>query len=516
MKFPLLLCFAFLQLISFAQNPVGIFENHQDIGHPKLAGTARYDAAAQEYTITGAGANIWFNHDEFQFVYKKLSGNFIVTADFAFSGDTANAVGHRKIGWMIRESTDDGAASMNACKHIDGLTVLQWRPYHGMFMRDPEEELFYPKQGGQTIQLERTGRLVTMRIAHPGEPLQTVGTAEIELKDSVLVGLYICSHDSDHTASAKVWNVRIDKPIIHPYTSNPHVTTPPLTEELGSRLEVMSIADGMRKVIHEGTGRFEAPNWMPDGKNLLFNEKGSLYTIPVNGGTPQKLNTGDAAAINNDHGISFDGKMLAISNSRPGLYGGGSTVYILPLTGGTPKLLTPGTPSYWHGWNPNNKEVAFVAQRDSSKIYNIYKQSISGGAEVALTHNTKGHVDGPEYSPDGKYIYYNANPTGTMQVWRMKPDGSGQEQMTFDEYHNWFPHISPDGKWIAFISFPIEIDPKSHPSYERVMLRLMPAAGGAPKVIAYLYGGQGTLNVNSWSPDSKSIAFVSNSAKAEK
>ncbi len=514
MKGSFLLCLLFLQIVSFAQKTVGIFDSHEDIGHPKLAGSARYDDATQEYTITGAGSNIWFNRDEFQFVYKKISGNFIVTADFAFTGDTGNAIGHRKIGWMIRESTDEGAASMNACKHIDGLTVLQWRPYRGMFMRDPEEELFYPKQGGQTVQLERKGKEVTMRIAHPGEPLQTVGTAEIDLKDSVLVGIYICSHDSDHVASAKVWNVRIDKPIYHPYTSNPHVITPPLRDELGSRMEIMNVFDGKRKVIHEGTGRFEAPNWMPDGQHLLFNEKGSLYTIPVNGGTPEKLNTGDAATINNDHVISFDGKMLAISNSRPGLYGGGSSVYILPLTGGTPKLLTQQTPSYLHGWNPNNKEVAFVAQRDSSKIYNLYKQSISGGAEVEITHNTKGHVDGPEYSPDGKYIYYNANPTGTMQVWRMKPDGSGKEQMTFDQYHNWFPHLSPDGKWIAFISFPIDIDPNSHPSYERVMLRLMPASGGAPKVIAYLYGGQGTINVNSWSPDSKSIAFVSNSEKA--
>jgi TolB protein len=513
MKLFLSLFLTFYSFFTFAQNAIGVFENHSDIGHPKLAGSAQYNDATQEYTITGAGSNIWFNRDEFQFVYKKISGNFIVTADFAFTGDTNNAVGHRKVGWMIRESTDEGAASMNAVKHIDGLTVLQWRPYRGMYMRDPEEEIFYPKQGGQTMQLERNGNKITMRVAHPGESLQTVGTAEIELKDSVLIGLYICSHDSDHTATAKVWNVRIDKPVFHPYTSNPHAVIPPLTDVLGSRLEIMNVFDGNRKVIHEGSGRFEAPNWLPDGKQLLFNEGGSLYTISVGGGTPQKLNTGDAAAINNDHGISFDGKMLALSNSRPGLYGGGSSVYILPLTGGTPKLLTEETPSYWHGWNPNNKEVAFVAQRNQSKIYNIYKQSINGGAEVALTHNTKGHVDGPEYSPDGKYIYYNANPTGTMQLWRMKPDGSDKEQLTFDEYHNWFPHISPDGKWIAFISFPIDIDPNAHPSYERVMLRLMPASGGAPKVIAYLYGGQGTLNVNSWSPDSKSIAFVSNSSK---
>jgi len=516
MKVYLFTLFSFFAIISFAQNPVGVFDNHIDIGHPKLAGSASYDEATQEYDIKGAGSNIWFNRDEFQFIYKKIAGDFIVTADFAFTGDTANAIGHRKIGWMVRESTDEGAASMNACKHIDGLTVLQWRPYTGMFMRDPEEEIFYPKQGGQTIRLERKGKMVTMSIAHPGEPLQIVGSAEMPtMKDSMLVGIYICSHDSDKVAEAKVWNVRIDKPIEHPYTSNPHAIIPQLKDVLGSRMEIMNVFDGKRKVIYEAPGRFEAPNYMPDGQHLLFNMNGLLYTLSVNGGEPEKLNTGTANKINNDHQISFDKKMIAISNSRPGLYGGGSSVYIMPIGGGEPKLLTEQTPSYLHGWNPNNKEVAFVAQRDSSKIYNIYKQSIDGGKEIALTHNTKGHVDGPEYSPDGKYIYYNTNPTGTMQIWRMKPDGSDKEQLTFDEYHNWFPHISPDGKWIAFISFPMDIDPNAHPSYEPVMLRLMPANGGAPKVIAYLYGGQGTINVNSWSPDSKSISFVSNSQKSQ-
>jgi len=181
------------------------------------------------------------------------------------------------------------------------------------------------------------------------------------------------------------------------------------------------------------------------------------------------------------------------------------------VQGGTPTQVTELTPSYWHGWSPNNKEVVFTAQRNG-KTYDIYKIGIQGGKEVKLTSTPEGgHADGPEYSPDGKYIYFNANYTGTMQLWRMKPDGSAQEQITFDEYNNWFPHISPDGKWIAFLSFPPDIDPNDHPAYKRVMLRLMPASGGAPKVIAYIYGGQGTINVPSWSPDSKYIAFVSNS-----
>jgi Tol biopolymer transport system component len=355
-----------------------------------------------------------------------------------------------------------------------------------------------------------------MRVAHKGEPLQLVGSHEMTtMRDSVLVGIFISAHDSDKVEAAKVWNVRIDKPVPNEYSPNPQIqkTLTPLKGNLGCRLETMNVFDGKRMIIMESKDRFEAPNWMPDGKRLLFNQGGSIYTIPVNGGTTEKLNTGSVDRINNDHGISFDGKTLAISSHRQGLPGGGSTVYILPLTGGTPNLLTENTPSYWHGWAPNNKEVSIVAQRNDGKIYNIYKVAINGGKETALTTNTSGHVDGPEYAPDGKYIYYNANASGTMQIWRMKADGSDKEQLTFDEYHNWFPHISPDGKWMVYISFDTDINPDSHPSYKRVMLKLMPVAGGAPRVIAYLYGGQGTINVNSWSPDSKHIAFVSNSEK---
>ena len=241
-----------------------------------------------------------------------------------------------------------------------------------------------------------------------------------------------------------------------------------------------------------------------------------MFTIPVEGGPLNKLNTGTINRNNNDHVISFNGKMLGISSHRDGLPGWGSTVYVLPLKGGEPKLITEQTPSYLHGWSPDGKDLTIVAQRDSGSIYNIYKVSVANGKETNLTNNTRGHVDGPEYSPDGKFIYYNCNLSGTMQIWRMKPDGTAKEQLTFDEHNNWFPHISPDGKQMVFISFPNDIDPSSHPSYKEVTLRIMRLdSPSAPRVLAYLFGGQGTMNVPSWSPDSKRLAFVSNSEKTK-
>jgi TolB protein len=506
MKQLTLVLFLLTSIISYAQTPVGIFQNAADIGNPKTAGSSRYDEKTQEYFVKGAGYNVWFNRDEFQFLYNKIKGDFILTANFEFVGEGKNP--HRKVGWMVRSSAEPESAHVSGVVHGDGLITLQWRELRGAFMRDPEDEIFFKKKKAQVIQLERSGNTITMRIANPGEPLQVVGSHEFEgLPAEALAGIFVCSHEADVLEEARVWNVRIDQPVADGYN-------PGKDGWLGCRMELLDVTTGVRKVIHEIPGRFEAPNWMPDGKNLLFNQDGSIFKIPVEGGTPEKLNTGLADRNNNDHGISFDGKLLAISSHRQGLAGGGSTVYVLPIGGGTPKQITEATPSYWHGWAPNNKEVLYVGQRGESKIYHIYRAPINGGPEVALTNHTFGHVDGPEYSPDGKYIYYNGNQSGTMQVWRMKPDGSAKEQMTFDQNHNWFPHISPDGKWMAFISFPPDIEPNAHPSYKRVTLNLMPlTTGGAPKVIAYLYGGQGTINVPSWSPDSKKIAFVSNSGR---
>lgn len=505
MKITFTLIFALFVNVALAQNgSTGIFNNSTDIGNPKYPGSDVFNKTDQSYTISGSGYNIWFGRDEFHYSYNTLKGDFILTANFEFTGKGTEP--HRKTGWMVRASANDNSPQVSAVFHGNGLTALQWRKSAGEEMTESGNEIVASGSGYQILQLERSGKVFFMRAARYGEPFETIGTFEANgLPDEVLAGLFVCSHNSDVTEEVKVWNVRIDKPVSDDYN-------PGSQGWLGCRLEKMNVFDGKRIIIYEKPSRFEAPNWMPDGKKLLFNMDGLLWKIPVTGGEPEKLNTGTADKNNNDHGISWDGKLLAISSSPQG--GSGSSVYYLPVKGGEPKKISDKSPSYWHGWALNNKEVIYVGLREGQEGYNLYRNSINGGEEVQLTFVKKDErADGCEYSPDGKYIYYNGSHTGNMQIWRIKPDGTGSEQITFDENNNWFPHISPDGKWLVFIAFPPDIELNAHPSYKRVTLRLMPASGGPSKVIAYLYGGQGTINVPSWSPDSKQIAFVSNSGK---
>jgi TolB protein len=249
-------------------------------------------------------------------------------------------------------------------------------------------------------------------------------------------------------------------------------------------------------------GRFEAPNWTRDGKAYLFNRNGRIERLPVDGNTSTVIDTGFANRCNNDHGISPGATELAISDNSQGDHE--SQVYIVPIGGGTPRKITEKSPSYWHGWSPDGKTLAFVGQRDGE--FDIYSIPAAGGSETRLT-TAKGLDDGPEYSPDGNYIYFNSERTGHMQIWRMKPDGSEQEQVFSDDLNNWFPHISPDGQWMAFLTY--EADVKGHPENKNVMLRLMSLSDKKITVLAKLFGGQGTINVPSWSPDSKRLAFVS-------
>jgi Tol biopolymer transport system component len=273
--------------------------------------------------------------------------------------------------------------------------------------------------------------------------------------------------------------------------------------EVASTLQTISISTLARDTVYDTQDHIEAPNWSPDGKMLIFNSKGLLYKIPVAGGDPELIPTDFAKRINNDHGISPDGKRLVISDQTET---GKSLIYTLPIIGGVPEKITSLGPSYWHGWSPDGKTLAYCAERNGN--YDIYTILVEGGEEIRLT-TSEGLDDGPDYSPDGKYIYFNSMRTGTMQIWRMKPDGNDQEQLTTDALNDWFAHPSPNGKWIVYVSFGTDVPADKHPANKNVQLRLMNLKTRKIKVISTLFGGQGTINVPSWSPDSKKVAFVS-------
>ena len=272
-----------------------------------------------------------------------------------------------------------------------------------------------------------------------------------------------------------------------------------------SHITVITPDGKAKEVIYSTSRHFEAPNWSRDGRYLLLNSEGKLWRLALTGGEPDPVDTGAIQRINNDHGISPDGKWFAISAGQ---------IYVLPSAGGEPRQLTEKTPSYFHGWSPDGKTLAYCAKRDDN--FDIYSISLDGGAEKRLT-TSAGYDDGPDYSTDGKWIYFNSDRSGSWDIWRMPADGAGEndaraERVTNDDWEDWFPHPSPDGKWLVFVSFPKGT--KGHPANQEVVLRIMPMPGQmlkppAIREVVRLHGGQGTLNVSSWSPDSKRFAYVS-------
>ena len=489
-----------LQAAFTQASSLGQFDGHDDIGSPKISGSATYNAVSQEYAISAAGVNMWANRDEFHFVWKRMKGDFILQARVELIGKGVDP--HRKLGWMVRSSLDPDSPYADATVHGDGLTSLQYRRTKGAITEQAQSAA----KGPDVIQFEKKGNTYTFSAAKFGETFTSSQLPDLAVGDEPYVGLFLCSHNSNVVERAVFRDVRIIRPAKDNFV--------PYRDYIGSVLEILEVESGRRQIIHRSAQPFEAPNWTSDGSALIYNTsgraaetRGRLYRFDLATRQATLINTDFANRNNNDHVLSFDGTMLGISHHSTNR-GGGSAVFTLPVTGGTPKLITPLTPSYLHGWSPDGKWLVYTGGRNDE--YDIYKRAADGsGEEIKLT-DSKGLDDGPEYTPDGKFIYFNSTRSGTMQIWRMKNDGHDPEQMTKDEYNNWFPHVSPDGKWIALLSFSKDVDPSDHPYYKRVYLRLMPIEGGAPKVIAYIYGGQGTINVPSWSPDSKMLAFVSN------
>lgn len=475
---------AFLITSAYTQD-LGLFEASSDVGGPQHNGSVDYNKESDRYVVTGGGANMWFDVDAFHFAWTRMSGDFALSADVKFLDNEGDP--HRKACLMVRQSLDADCAYADAALHADGLTSLQYRESQGAMTREIQSNQSAPVR----LKIERRGDYVFMSIQPQDGAMQSAGGSfRIQLNDPVYVGLVVCAHNNETVAKAEFKNVVIE-------------ALAPLNEEnmkLESTLETIAIASKDRRVVYKTEGRFEAPNWSSDNQ-LYFNQEGRIYHIPVTGGVPVLLDTGFADRCNNDHGIAPDGKQFVISDQSKD---GRSLIYTLPIEGGAPKQITPLGPSYWHGWSPDGKTLAYCAERNGA--YDVYTLSAGGGEETRLT-TADGLDDGPDYSPDGKYIYFNSNRTGTMQIWRMNADGPNEIQLTHDKYNDWFAHPSPDGKWLVFVSYEAEVE--GHPADKDVMLRMMPAEGGDIEVVAKLFGGQGTMNVPSWSPDGSSVAFVS-------
>lgn len=477
----------------------GIFENQLNIGNPKIKGTAIFNPEIQEYTLSGSGTNMWDDADQFQYLYTSVQGDFILRARLRFIGDGVDP--HRKIGWIIRNNLNGNASHVNAAVHGDGLTSLQYRKTDGEITEEIKEA---DHKMPDVVQLERRGSTYYMATAKFGEPFVITKLEGVNLKNEVFAGLYVCSHNPEVIEKAVFSNVRIIKPAAPDFV--------PYRDYIGSTMEIMNVETGLRKVLFHSAHSLQAPNWVNNDKELVYNSNGYLYKYNLATQQAVQINTGFATNNNNDHVFSFDGTILGISNHNRDDNGTSSIYTIKPEGDPAPRKITKDGvgASYLHSISPDNKTMLFTGHRKGKN--DIYGITIETGREFQLT-DTKDLDDGSEYSPDGKYIYFNSNRTGNMQLWRMNADGSDQKQLTFDtNYKDWFPHISPDGKWIVFISFPPDIAFGDHPFYKHCTLRLMPAdLSEKPRIIGYIYGGQGTINVPSWSKDSKHIAFVTNS-----
>jgi dipeptidyl aminopeptidase/acylaminoacyl peptidase len=420
---------------------------------------------------------MWFTSDEFHFLWKRVSStDLTLSAEIMFPEAGGDA--HRKAAVIVRESLSPDSAYADIAVHGDGLVSLQYRSRTGEVTREVQSA----STGAHQVAIIRRGNTIIPLI--DGKPAG--GSARIEFGDTVYVGLAVCSHDPAAAETAEFSNVEL-------------VTERTPGSQLFSTLETIDIASTDRRTVRVFDRWIEAPNWTGDD-HLVFNGEGRLFRIPVAGGEEAPIDTGTALACNNDHGLSPDGKWIAISDESDGP----SVIRILPVGGGAPRQVTTSSPSYWHGWSPDGATLAFCARRDDT--WGIFTIPVDGGDETRLT-TAPGLDDGPDYSPDGKQIYFNSDRSGRMQIYRIETDGSGLERVTDDDTADWFPHVSPDGRWLVFVAYDGAV--AGHPRDKDVTLQLLDLTDGSVRTIADLFGGQGTINVPSWSPDSTRLAFVS-------
>lgn len=263
-----------------------------------------------------------------------------------------------------------------------------------------------------------------------------------------------------------------------------------------SELCVHDLGSGETVVVLAHDGRIEAPNWWRDG--LLVNGDGRLFHVPFAAPALVEVPTGGVGALNNDHGPSPDGRTLAVSAKSET---GESCIYL--VEDGDARRVTARVPSWFHAWSPDGSRLAYASVRDGGPV--AIRTCARDGSDEVLVTDAFDHADGPDYTPDGS-IWFNGERDGAVNLWRVRPDGSGLTHMTEGEGVDWFPHPSPDGAHVLYLAYPPGT--RGHPADLEVALRLMPLAGGASREVVRLRGGQGTINVPCWAPDARRFAFV--------
>jgi Tol biopolymer transport system component len=281
------------------------------------------------------------------------------------------------------------------------------------------------------------------------------------------------------------------------------------------RLVVFDVATGESAVVHEAADAvFEAPNWSPDGGWLVFNQDGLIYRVPVTGGDVEHVPTGEIDSSNNDHVLSPDGRYLYVSAED-------KHIHQVSLADGTTRQVTHDHDHpfnhYLHGISPDGRTLSYIGLEPlttdpgpgSLALTNVFTIGVDGADDTQLTFSDKPH-DGAEFDPTGEWVYFNSEreseQPGHAQLFRCRPDGSSIEQLTFDERVNWFPHVSPTGRDLVYVSYRPGV--VGHPANEEVQIRRIDPDGGGPSVLVDLFGGQGTMNVASWSPDGARFAYA--------
>jgi hypothetical protein len=506
---------------------VGEFEAHADIGITPGAGGAVYDAVQKTYTVTGGGNNLWAKVDAAHFAWKKMSGDVSFAADIAFlPNPNGPSDPHRKACLIIRQSLEADSAYVDAALHGDGLTALQFRDTKGA----PTREVMSNVVGPVRLRIEKRGDAFTLYVARAGEDPKYAGASyNLKLQEPFYVGLAVGAHNGNDT-STRVESVVFSKVELKN-------SVPAGTPQLYSTLETQAsnpvnanqTQNTDRVVLYVTPGSIEGPLWLPDNTGVVFSRAGRLYKLPIKlpvrarlpdgkqgpaptlgaaplaDGEPVPIETGRINAITRVHGLSPDGTHVIFVDRSQGAPPAGQqrpppNTYLVPLAGGTPRLLTPNTGA-GSSLSSDGKTFAF----DTDTVPDIFTIPVDGSAPAKRLTRGQGKNYGPQFSRNGEFILFCSDRSGCMQIWRMKPDGSEPAQLTNDENNHWFPRLSPNDNYAAFITYPKGVagDPPNSP----VEIRRLNLASGANDQMARLIGGP--ASAPTFSPTGSQLTFVS-------